>query len=578
MKRMSLSHSTDRTFCLLAGVLLTAVRLLLCQSLFIAFREGTQYDDLMQIGKAFSISNGNWLGEYGSMTLVKGVGFPLLTAFFHAVRLPYLVGWTLLWVLACCVFIRTLADIVPSPRQGTKDPYAYVLLLLYAFLLFCPVGFAADINRYYRDVGYYALAFLTVSLFLGMLLQKRKGVYAVLGGISLGLSVLTREDSHFLIAYAVGCLIAVCLLQLPALRAVLRQLVRCLLPAALGLAAVLLPVAAKNSAVYGTFTTDEYNSGLYAEAYGALSRLPGEQPDSRITIPEQQRMALYRESEAFAELYGYLDAPDALFAGWKDVQGDYCTGYFSFVLRHAAEYAGHFTSAAKANAYFERLAAEVNAYADTVPGALAPARGITARFYPEELPAILRSFGRGVISAVCYTGVDALPQPVDADDSYLKLFEDYTGSVCAARRYIDEDTTVENFHLSGLRLWGQRMIRVLILFYRYVTPILTAAALLLWILHTVRVFRRKIALPRWIAESSLLCVFLLRIAMLAYVDATTFSTINNPAYQAASYPLLTAFLLLTAAGVCQDCRARREQSSRERPPRSPLSDLNKSTR
>lgn len=521
-----------------AAVLATILRFLLTGGLFITFMPDSNYDDMMQIQKALSLSAGEWLGEYGSMTLVKGPGYPLLTALFHTLGIPYLAGWTALYTIACAAFLYAVSPVIRN---------VWMRLLLYVALLYNPVAFSNQVNRYYRDAGYYAIAFLCIALFLGMLLHsgRRRAVLAGLGGFALGWAAMVREDSQWLFIYAAGCLAAVfcfCIFSLN--RRFGSAVLACALIAA-GYGAATVPVRMINYTEYGTFALDEYNSGSFAQSYGALSRLDGGLRDSSVTIPYAERMKLYEASPAFAELYPMLDAPDARYKVWKELQGEYRTGYFGFILRDAAQTIGKFESAETADAYFSQLAREVNDYADTVEGSGPRRSGIAARFYPEDLPAIFRSTVEACGAAIRFQNVSAIPLPVDGDDDFLSVYEEYTGSVCAANRYM-EDTgeIVENYHLSGWRLWMQRGARVCILACQILTPVLFAAAFVLWLRDSVLTVlgrRSRDAVLNWVAVSSLLCAFVLREAMLGFVHCTTFPTLDNPAYQAASYALILAF-------------------------------------
>lgn len=101
---------------LVAGFVL--FRLLLSHALLVCFSSGSYYDDLMQISKAMSVANGGWLGSYGSLTLVKGVGFPLLTAIFHWLHLPYIWAYQLLYILAASFFMWAIAPMVKNKWAG----------------------------------------------------------------------------------------------------------------------------------------------------------------------------------------------------------------------------------------------------------------------------------------------------------------------------------------------------------------------------------------------------------------------------------------------------------------------------
>ena len=87
------SIKIDKKWLIAVAVLATILRIMLTNGLMVYFVPGTQYDDIMQISKAFSIIKGNWLGEYGSMTLVKGVGYPLIVAIFNFLNIPYILGF-----------------------------------------------------------------------------------------------------------------------------------------------------------------------------------------------------------------------------------------------------------------------------------------------------------------------------------------------------------------------------------------------------------------------------------------------------------------------------------------------------
>lgn len=540
----------------IAAAVFTLLRLALCGGLWIHFVPDTGYDDIMQITKALSITNGEWLGAYDSMTLVKGAGYPVITALFHALKVPYILGWNLIAVLACAVFVWAVAPLVRSRAA---------LLLCYLFLLFNPISFDSDVNRYYRDIGYYALAFLAAALFCAFLVRQKVWI-AACAGFALAAAAVTREDSQWLYLYAAGCMTAVLLLRFIDRQKAVRLLGQSILAVLCGYAVLCVPLSWMNYSRYGTFALDEYNSGSYAAAYGALSRLDGGLEDAHITIPESERMLLYQNSEAFAELYPYLDAPDARYAGWKEVQGEYRTGYFSFVLRSAAQQAGKYASAQEADAYFTQLAQEVNAYCEEHPSG-PPRRTIVGRFYPKDLPAMAASWGRGIWTAVRYSALSAIPVPASADDTYLQTFESYTGSVCAANRDMEDGSVVENYHPAGMRLWMQRGCRVLIIAYQLVTPVLFVAACVCWILWGISVFRPwnagRRTLCLWIAQSSLFCLFLVREAMLAYVDVTAFPTIGYPPYQAASYPVMLGFIALVLCPVLSQLLCRKSAAEDE---------------
>ena len=501
----------------------------------IYFQPGTQYDDTMQILKAFDIANGEWMGTYNSTTLVKGAGFPLLAALLHSLGIPLIQGCHLLYCFGAFLFAYAI-----EPIQKNR----LLWFAAYLFVLFNPIGFSAQLTRYYRDIVYYALAFLALSAMLGMLLRPKHRLPCLLGGLFLASCVLTREDAHWLWIYCIACFLVSLLFakkEFTKLSIWLRHILRQILLLVAGFACVALPVAALNASYYGAFVLDEYSVGPYAQAYGALSRLDGGLQDSRTTIPEEQRLLLYEKSPHFASLYPYLDAEGAIFETWKEIHGEYRTGYFSFVLRDSAYRHYNFENAEAAADYFSELAKQVNSYADTVDGAGPKRSGISARFYVKDIPSILRQTMTGLWKTVRYENISCIPLQTDADDSYLKIFEDFTKSPCAANRLMDDGSVEENYHLTGFNRWMQRGMRVLTLIYQTISPALFIAAMLWFFTETVLCFRTRTFSPGWIASASLFCVLFLRAAMIGFVDATTFSAIVTPSYQAGTFVALGMF-------------------------------------
>lgn len=181
---------------------LTIFRLAISDVMMIRFMPGSGYDDIMQIVKSITIANGEWLSGYGSMTLVKGVGYPLLTALFHFLHIPYIFAYHLLYIVACIVFMLAIKPLIPN---------RWVALGIYVFLIFNPIAFSAELTRLYRDIGYYSIAFFSFATSLGMVLhykeRKKSIAFGAAAGLSLAFAISYREDAQWLIIYAVACLV-----------------------------------------------------------------------------------------------------------------------------------------------------------------------------------------------------------------------------------------------------------------------------------------------------------------------------------------------------------------------------------
>ena len=112
-------------------ILLLIIKLIIVQVQPIASKYTMIYDDQLMVEQANNIVSGNWLGEYNSRTLTKGVFTPLFIALMYILHIPFLMGKEIFYGIACIVF-----TIIISKRIRSKA----VLISIYAVIL---------IKRYY---------------------------------------------------------------------------------------------------------------------------------------------------------------------------------------------------------------------------------------------------------------------------------------------------------------------------------------------------------------------------------------------------------------------------------------------
>lgn len=545
-KNTSITEKKMSVFVIVLGIFATILRLFLTKGMLVYFVSGTQYDDMLQISKAFSIAKGEWLGSYGPLTLVKGVGYPLLTAIFHFIGMPYILGFHLIYVLGSIVFAWAIRPVVKNK---------FVHLLVYIFVLFNPIAFSTAITKFYRDILYYALCMIFISVMLGLLIRQKGCIAAWASGFALACCALCREDCQWLYVYAICCVIAVFTFKSISDRKFYSAFFRETVCMVMSYLLVVLTICGINYKYYRTFVPDEYNSGSYAKAYGAISRLHGEEGNTQIVIPYSEREKLYEYSQAFAQLKPYLDGDDPKYEVWKIVNDDYRTGYFSFTLREAIADAGYYKESRSTNEYLDKLASEVNDYCDNVSeNAYGKRKGITSRFYFEYIPYIADSTLKGIKYTLSYRNVSCIPIQCEEDNVYLKIFEEFTNSTIAGNRYMENGEIYENYHLTGFSRWMQRLMRVIILFYRIITPLLFAISFPVVLWQTILIFRKcdNANFTSWIAVISLLALFITRCIMIGFVDATTFAAVDNPAYQAGSYVALGCFVSVSLALLADD--------------------------
>ena len=129
-----------------------------------------------------------------------------------------------------------------------------------------------------------------------------------------------------------------------------------------------------NQAYYGVSIGVDVNTGAFPEAYGAMMRVHSPDPIPGVAITTTTRDLIYPYSPAFAEIAKELDGPVTAIwgpAGWGEnnphpranleIRG----GWYQWALREAATRSGYYRSASVTQAYWQRVADEINAAVDS---------------------------------------------------------------------------------------------------------------------------------------------------------------------------------------------------------------------
>ncbi len=343
-------------------------------------------DDTLMFEMARSIREGNWLGEYGYLTLGKHSFFALWLAFLNVLHVNFLVGGQLLYAAACLVL---LAAVKPLFRTNAARG------LVFLAVLWLPASWAQFTLRVYRDNIYPALVLLALGGLVGAFCRfaqpaKKAVPYYVVAGAALAAAWLCHEDNALLLPF-VGCAAAVYLVFLFTSKTAGQKRAK--------LALLLLPLAlwaggiaawkAMNYRYYGRFIVSDFSQGEFADAMGALTRVaPGAQ-QRYIPIPYQTRQMLYEISPTLASIqdeiengdmysrYGYADKPEFIANG------------IHWMLREAAANAGVYATPETARAFWQAVADEVNAACDA--GEVPAGRKHSGVFSPVKAEYILPS-------------------------------------------------------------------------------------------------------------------------------------------------------------------------------------------
>ncbi len=337
------------------------------------------HDDQFFLRTANYLLAGQWLGPYDKMTLSKGMFYPLFIAVAFVASIPLKIAEQLIYLAASGITAFVTA------RAARRR---WVGLLTFVGLALNPVLWHPWLARVSRESLYTALSLclfgLVVLISFPELRKLQRNALLGLGfGLVWGAFWLTREESVWLLP---ACMI---LIAFGAAKVFVERKTRfttsvennalwkewrpIVLPLLVGGVVCLLAVgsiAVLNWHYYGVFRTNEFRSGGFVKAYGALARIERSHFRRFVPIPLDARQKAYEVSAAARELSSSLE--DGQAHGWAALG---CSthpipppcdqqSWFMWAMRDAASGAGHYRSAKESEAFYSRIATEINSACD----------------------------------------------------------------------------------------------------------------------------------------------------------------------------------------------------------------------
>lgn len=324
-------------------------------------RADFMHDDLLFIRLADNLLQFGWLGPYNNLTLAKGPFYPIWIAFAFLTGIPLLMSQHLLYIIGCLVTYFALRPLIH---------WSVLRIVLFALLLFNPSTFTFQLTTVLRDALYPSLALLIAGSAIGIFARRHEPAYSLLGwAVTCGLATsafwLTREEGIWILPFLVplgGWTIVAAAYAKPLNW---QRIAVLTIPLLLPILAVQI-VSLANLAHYGVYTTDEFKTPEFKAAYGALTRVTPVEYKPQVPVTRETRQRIYPQSQAFAELQpfferaGFWTHQSMGFENHPSGADEIGGGWFMWALRDATAAAGYFSSGARASAFFQRLANEIN--------------------------------------------------------------------------------------------------------------------------------------------------------------------------------------------------------------------------
>ena len=514
--------------------------LILVNSLPVTITMWQGYDDALFIRLGRSIADGQWLGPYNELTLMKGPIYPIFLALVSCIGLSFATAQFVLHFIASLYFSHTVSRLFQ--QKGLAFWSTFIVLLL------CPAIYTASgaVIRefFYADLGLILFA-LGCRAFLQSFARRSDFAFAALAGGVFGAYWLTREEGIAIVP-SISVLILGSILARNFSSTELKLLVT---KACLFLASTIVFVSIIgfiNQRYYGRFETIEMKSSEFQNAMEALQRVGAPYELPFLPVPRAARDDIYRESPSFARLKEYLDPTGgknpftvACTSVAISTCGDLPGGFFMWALRDAASRAAIYQSSTSAADFYRTLTAEIRTACDE--GRLRCTRWLTP-FLPSMTPEQWRAVPSGVwkgLQLLIYIPDPDFARPassLDAPDALqsLNFLNVNYGSIKLSDQPLPPTLVKQWINSFSLRLFAH-----LTIWYRFVILGGMAAFLLL-----VVTAPSSLRTPSALFTSALFLAALVRVVILALIESSSFGALYYSRVAPAA-PLMVAASILS---------------------------------
>ena len=340
-------------------ILLILLKIYLISVQPIKYIPENKYDDALMLKQANSILQGKWLGEYNSLTLVKGPITPIFIAILNKLHIPFLIGQELLYDVSCLFVIYTFSKTIKNKK---------ILYIIFAILLFNPVTFSTEICRVYRDGIYTSLTMLLIgfsySIFLNRENSPKKQIKYFIGlGITLSALYLCREESIWILPFVIISTITTIIFIIKDKKIKSSKILIGMYAIPIAIFIINnLTICTVNYKNYGVFELNQYWSKEFKEAYGAITRVIPNEIYSKVPVSQETIKRICEISPKFKEIEEYLTGEEA--DKWSkcgdgkigEIQG----GWIHWAIIKGVDAKGYYKDAKTANQYYKELANEIN--------------------------------------------------------------------------------------------------------------------------------------------------------------------------------------------------------------------------
>ncbi len=520
------------------AILVAAVYLIIAGTMPVSLLMYQGYDDGLFIRLASNIAQGDWLGPYDQMTLVKGPGYPLFLALNSFTGIPINIAEPGLYLISCLIFAYVSLKLFNNRK--------WTFFLVIVCILLCPSLYISK-GRITREFFYASISLATIALWINITICNHRKfviIHSIFAGIILFIFWITREEAIWIIPpMIVITIFAIVQSSASGWRKLLGPALANATIALLSAAIFAGVVKSVNLAMYGSPDIVEMTNADFQRAMRQLQRVGALYDRAYLPVPKEAREKIYAVSTSYASLRDYLEGrPNtATCKLLPETCGDIAGGWFMWALRDAAAKAGYHASAESAAKFYGAVAEEISS-------ACSAGRLVCASYMLPLIPHVTRQQWdlvpdrlirsiRLLYYAPSFT-IQPPPSVAHPQDSMALATLNYPVLVAA-------DGTVEfsKQRLAIYELW-KNIIYLSAEIMRYMIP----ASLIIFIFSFVS-DRDRLNNPIYYVLFGLMAGIASRVVIMILVDISSFPTIYYPRFTTTNLLAGVAAILAVAQGI-----------------------------
>ena len=296
---------------------------------------------------------------------------------------------------------------------------------------------------------------------------------------------------------------------------------------------------------YGVFALSDFSEGSFAAAMGAMMRVDTDSDKPYLSVPTDAREKIYEAVPELEPVAYWLEEDAQMENDFRDPGlDDYRAGSFYWAIRRAAQYEGIYADAQTAANYWQTVADKINAACDagTLPSRtgkrVATSQPITAAYVPATLAETWNGF-RHVLGFRDCAPYEAL-RSIGTDDD-IAAWSGYLHCGFNAAANAGEDTPYYSPYQRAIFAVMQGWAWV----YGVVLTVCVFCAVVFQLMKLLSCLRKKCmaeTVVPWLLLFGIFGIALLRCAMIAFVEVSSFGIGTSTMYLAPVHPLLVLYV------------------------------------